>query len=101
MELNEALDTLKKAGFIAEANASTGNVQSYFEIAEDEDKVSDWFIDDVIYEAYGGKIDTKENSAGHTIVHFRGKELLPELTKQILNRWADDIVGFSVNVWRA
>ena len=101
MELNEALDTLKKAGIIAEANAGTGNVQSYFEIAEDEDKVSDWFMDDVIYDTYGGQIDTKENSAGHTIVHLRGRELLPELAKRIFNRWADDMAGFSINVWRS
>jgi hypothetical protein len=96
MKLDEALETLKKAGAktIKESYALTGNVQSYFEIGADVEDVDEWF-----YNIYTGSVDTEENSSGHAVVHLIGKELLPKSVKQILDKWADDIASFSINIW--
>ena len=99
MELNEALEKLKQAGIITEENTLTGNVESYFELGDDESNVAEWF-DENIVGYYKGKVDMVENSAGNTVVKMKGATVGPRLAKDILDYWYDSIASFSINAWR-
>jgi len=99
MTLNEALNKLKQAGIITEENTMTGNVETYFEIGEDESALAEWF-DEYVSGYFKGKVEMTENSAGNTVVKMKGATVGPRLAKNILDYWYDAVASFSINVWR-
>ena len=99
MKLDEALDKLKQAGMITEENTLTGNVESHFELGDDESNVAEWF-DENVAGYYKGQVDMAENSAGNTVVKMKGATVGPRLAKDIFDYWYDSIASFSINAWR-